>query len=139
MQTFRVKNGIDLLHLPRIQRMLEKRGQRAVLRLLTPAEQTLFAQRSGHEQIRFLGGRFALKEAVGKALGTGLCGKNRPDFQQIEILPDAMGALEVRLAGQASLCYERLNGFALSVSLSHEKDYCVALCTLLCFGGQDET
>ncbi|MES4786357.1 MAG: holo-[acyl-carrier-protein] synthase, partial [Nitrospiraceae bacterium] len=61
--------GLDLVKISRIQAMIERWQDRFLLRLYTDAERELSAKRT--PPYAFLAGRFAAKEAVLKALGTG--------------------------------------------------------------------
>lgn len=91
--------GMDLLDIPRVETLWARGRQgRFVERLLTANERKLLQFRQ-KRQIEFIAGRFAAKEAVGKALG---CGIGRViGFQDIEILPDAAGKPECRLSESA--------------------------------------
>ncbi len=61
--------GIDVLELERIERVYRKYGQHFVERLLLPAERLQFERTA--RPVRFLAMRFAAKEAIVKAMGTG--------------------------------------------------------------------
>ena len=64
--------GTDLVLVSRIEAALGRQGERFARRILTPDE---FARFADHGQpARFLAKRFAAKEAIMKALGTGLAG-----------------------------------------------------------------
>ncbi len=64
--------GIDVIQPHRVQRLLEKYGERFVRRVLTPQEQAGYARRRNSTQaVLFLANRFAAKEAFSKAMGTG--------------------------------------------------------------------
>ena len=81
--------GMDMLEIRRMNKIMEgKAAQRFLERILTLAERNLAATRKGRFS-EFIAGRFAAKEAVVKALGCGI-GKS-VGFQDIEVLPDALG------------------------------------------------
>ena len=80
--------GIDATELERVAKIIERRPH-FVERILTPAEQTLFASHSSHRQVEFLAGRYACKEAFSKAWDTGI---GKVSFQDLEILRDKSGA-----------------------------------------------
>ena len=80
--------GVDATELERVAKIIERRPH-FVERILTPAEQTLFASHSPHRQVEFLAGRYACKEAFSKAWGTGI---GKVSFQDLEILRDDNGA-----------------------------------------------
>lgn len=80
--------GIDLVDLDHMLDVLNNQP-RIYKRILTEAEIVLYNQRSDKGKIEFLAGRFAAKEAFGKAMGTGI-GKV-VNFQSISILNDEKG------------------------------------------------
>lgn len=61
--------GTDLVKLERMEKVYERHGERLVHHLLLPQELVLF--RDNKRPVRFLAMRFAAKEAIVKALGTG--------------------------------------------------------------------
>ncbi|MCD1258721.1 holo-ACP synthase [Paenibacillus athensensis] len=91
--------GTDLVEIARMQAIVEhSTGERFLQRVLTPAERELAAARKGR-LAEFAAGRFAAKEAIVKAIGCGI-GK-QVGFQDMEILPDALGKPECRLSDGA--------------------------------------
>lgn len=115
--------GTDIIDIERVQAVLERQGQRFVERILTAAEQAEYRRRG--EPVKFLANRFAGKEAVAKALGTGIAAG--VTFQQIEILPDERGAPVVSLTAEAA----RLARAAeVWLSLSDERRSVVAFAVL---------
>ncbi|MGG1552874.1 holo-ACP synthase [Paenibacillus ferrarius] len=111
--------GMDLVEIARLARMLEgTSGERFLERILTPAERELAAQRRGR-LAEFAAGRFAAKEAVVKAIGCGI-GK-QIGFQDIEVLPDALGKPVVTVTPEAM---QRAGlaaggGYRLHISITH--------------------
>jgi holo-[acyl-carrier protein] synthase len=80
---------MDMLEISRIARILDKpAADRFLRRVLTPAEQELAARKQGR-LAEYVAGRFAAKEAIAKALGSGI-GKC-VSFQDIEVLSDQQG------------------------------------------------
>jgi len=114
--------GTDIVNIGRIERVLEKQGSRFVCRVLTEAERDVYRKRG--ESIKFLANRFAGKEAIAKALGTGIAGG--VTFQSIEILPDERGTPRASLSGVAREIQESLGAKYVHISLSDETDYVVA-------------
>lgn len=119
--------GTDLLDSRRIEAALMRHGQRFIARILTPNEQQIFQQRNG--SINFLAKQFAAKEALAKALGTGIA--KGVGFQQIEILRDEKGAPVVHLFGAAQTGLEALNARQALVSLSDESHLILAFAALV--------
>lgn len=115
--------GTDIVDIERIQAVLERQGERFVQRILTPAEQAEYQRRGA--PVKFLANRFAGKEAVAKALGTGIA--DGVTFQQIEILPGKRGAPEVQLSGRAA---EIGQSDQLLLSLTDERRSVVAFAVL---------
>jgi len=110
--------GVDLIETERIARALERWGDRFLQYVYTPAE--LDHCRS---HIPELAARFAAKEAVSKALGTGLRGVQ---WREMEVLSDARGKPLVRLHGGARKRAEKLGLDEFAISLSHSRRYAVA-------------
>jgi holo-[acyl-carrier protein] synthase len=115
--------GTDIVYIPRIEAAIARFGDRFLQRVYTPAEQvdcrcnlpTLAA-------INKLAGRWAAKEAVVKALGTGWGGVGYTD---VEICRLPSGAPSVQLHGRAmALVGDRKVQWQLS--LSHDRDYAIA-------------
>ena len=109
--------GIDLLEVDRLERALERRPRLAE-RVFTPAE--LEYARARGRPGRHLAARFAAKEAVIKALGTGV----PPGQIQIE----AGEPPAVRLSGRAA---EAAAGRDVSISLTHSRDTAAAVAIAL--------
>lgn len=125
--------GTDIVCIPRIQHALERFGERFIRRVYTSAEQKdCGVQSSGFtdngtvskKAIAQLAGRWAAKEATAKALGTGWQGIRYTD---IEIQRLASGAPAVCLHGAAAAVAARWGECQWQVSISHERDYCVAV------------
>lgn len=114
--------GLDIVELERISAALERHGARFVERYTTEAE------RRGGERLSRLGGLFAAKEAVLKALGTGW-GEGL-GLRQVEVLPDPLGAPRVTLYGAARERAAALGAAAVHVSITHERHYAAAVAIL---------
>ena len=110
--------GVDIIEIDRIQRVLERWGQRFLHRIYTESE---IAYCRGRAQN--LAARFAAKEATMKALGTGLRGVG---WKDIEVVRDRGGAPSIRLYGRALLRGESLGVKELALSISHSREYAVA-------------
>ena len=114
--------GTDILRIDRIEATYKRFGQRFVDRLLLPEEQQLFTM--SKQPVRFLAMRFAAKEAVAKALGTGMGAGI--SFLQITVGRLASGAPVVSLSGRAKIRSEKLEINSWHVSISDEKEFAVA-------------
>ena len=120
--------GVDIVEVRRIEALLSKYGQRFTNRLLSLSEQAIPELVEYSNSIR-LAGRWAAKEAVSKALGSGFKGFG---FYDIEIFNDELGAPQVRLQGGAATRANQVGICSISVSISHEREYAVAMA--LAFG-----
>lgn len=115
--------GIDIIEVARIERSIEKLGQRFLDRIFTVQEQAYCEGRPER-----LAGRFAIKEAVGKAMGIGI-GDVR--WQEIEVLNDERGRPELLLHGDAQLLAESLGFTNWSISMSHSEANAIGLAVAL--------
>jgi len=121
-----VGTGIDIVAVERIARLYERHGERVYRHLLTAAETEVILGLG--QPVTRLAGRFAAKEAVLKALGTGWA--RGIGFTQIEILNDEAGAPHVTLSGRAAERCTELGGRIWHLSISHERDTAVAMAIL---------
>ncbi len=115
--------GVDLVEIPRVERILERYGERFLERVFTPSE-VAYARRRPHE----LAARFAAKEAVAKALGVGMrmMARDGIGWREAEIVGDGRGKPLVRLYGRAAERAEKLGLTEWAVSLSHTDQHAVA-------------
>lgn len=119
----KLSTGVDLVELDRIRRVVDRHGERFLARVYTPRELDLYRAR-----LPELAARFAAKEAVSKALGTGLRHISRRGIglQEVEVLPDPHGKPEVYLLGRALALAKEQGLHQWAISLSHGRDYAVA-------------
>ena len=118
--------GTDILEIARIEQTLGRLGDKFVKRILTDAEQVEYS--ASNNGVRFLAKRFASKEAVAKALGTGI-GRG-VSWQDIQIDHDPAGAPLVTLTGGADSVARSRGGKEMLLSLSDEQHYVVAFAAL---------
>jgi holo-[acyl-carrier protein] synthase len=118
--------GTDLVKVARIQQSEQRFGERFVARILTPNELAIYQAK--RRDSYYLAKRFAAKEALVKALGTGI-GKDA-NWQDIEVVNDQRGAPSLRLSGVAALTAERLGVKSTHLSLSDEEDHALAFVVL---------
>ena len=114
--------GLDLVKIARIQALAERWQDRFLHRIYTEAECRACLQRAS--PYASLAGRFAAKEAILKALGTGL--SEGLSWRDIQILNDARGRPVVSLQGKADVLVRSAGVTHIHVSLSHDSDYAVA-------------
>jgi holo-[acyl-carrier protein] synthase len=117
-----IKIGTDICSVTRIQSAYEKYGQRFLDRILTPDEMAYVVSHPVHLPGR-LAGRFAVKEAASKVLGTGWHGVG---WKEIEVVKHRSGAPSLRLHGRASALAAKLGLTNWEVTLSHEREFATA-------------
>ncbi len=114
-----LRTGVDLIEIARIEEVVSRHGKHYLERIFTPAE----LERSG-KRPESLAGRFAAKEAVAKALGSGI---GDISWQEIEILGDEQNAPTLVLHGAAQQIARELGLTTWSLSLSHSLSQAIAL------------
>ncbi|TXH69153.1 MAG: holo-ACP synthase [Thiothrix sp.] len=119
--------GTDIVEIERIKRLLDRQSERFIERILHPQELNKF-QTINHKAA-WLAKRFATKEAVSKALGTGI-GKDA-SFFEIETSHSELGKPQIHLHGTALAMAERLGVKEIQASLADEREYAVAFVILI--------
>ena len=119
--------GTDILDQARVERTWQRFGERFARRLLLDEELALFT-RAKHP-VRFLAMRFAAKEAVVKALGTGFA--NGIWVRDVGMLPNALGQPQVVYSARGRALCDRLGVGEGHLTLSDEAGLIVAVAVLL--------
>lgn len=119
--------GIDVLRADRVQKAYERYGERFVERLLMPEERAQFARTRRPE--RFLAMRFAAKEAIVKAMGTGF--SNGVWIRDVGCVQDRLGKPEVVYSPRGEEVRRRLGIGDGHVTLTDEAGLVVAVAVLL--------
>lgn len=119
--------GIDVLRAERIDGVLERRGERFIERLLMPEERAQF-ERTQRPQ-RFLAMRFAAKEAIVKAMGTGFA--HGVWIRDVGIVQNRFGKPEVVYSERGEQVRRALGIGAGHVTLTDEAGLVVAVAVLL--------
>lgn len=114
-----VEVGIDIIEIDRIQAVLERFGDRFLRRIYTERERERYGRRPAE-----LAARFAAKEAVMKALGTGIRGVR---WRDIEVLPNRRGKPIIILHETAARRAEQLGFTHLAISLTHSRTQAMAV------------
>ena len=110
--------GVDIIEIARVKDVAERHGERFLNRIYTPGEVAYCRGRAPQ-----LASRFAAKEAVMKALGTGTTGVG---WRDIEVVRGRGGPPTIRLHGRALRRAEMMGIDNLAVSLSHSREFAVA-------------
>lgn len=115
--------GVDMIEIDRIARAEARHGARFRQRFFT--EQELAYCQGRYER---LAGRFAAKEAVAKALGTGI---GDVSWKDIEVVCDAQGGPHLLLHNEAAALAASLGLKEWSISLAHTRSHAIALAVAL--------
>ena len=118
-----LRHGVDIVEVKRITQMFQEHGDAFWERCFTPAERE-YCEQSKKRCFEHAAARFAAKEAVTKALGTGLAGGL--SWTEVEIVRDGHGAPGVTLSGRAGHAAKALGIRRWALSLSHTENYAVA-------------
>ncbi len=119
--------GVDVLETRRIARTLEKFGSRFLDRLLMPEEQAQLA--SARRRERFVAMRFAAKEAIVKAMGTGF--SHGIWIRDVGVVQNAWGKPEVVFSARGDEMRRRLGIGEGHVTLTDESGLVVAVAVLM--------
>lgn len=114
--------GTDIVNVSRIEKSLKKFGESFSKRILHDNELQVFKQRK--TATHYLAKRFAAKEALAKALGTGIA--KGISFEEIEVINNDDGKPELILHGKALEIATQLGVENMFISLSDEKKYAIA-------------
>jgi len=119
--------GTDLVHIPRMEALLEKHGDKFAQRILSDNEFDTFQTAS--KPASFLAKRFAAKEAAAKALGIGF--RDGLSLRHISVINDDKGKPELHFTEVGLALLTEFNIGRTMLSLSDEHEYAVAFVTLL--------
>jgi holo-[acyl-carrier protein] synthase len=114
-----LRTGIDLIEICRLEELDPSIRQRFLERVFTPLELQQAA-----DSLAGLAGRFAAKEAVAKALGTGI---GPVSWQEIEITRGAEGQPLLHLSGRALQIAQQLGLETWSISITHNRTTAAAV------------
>jgi holo-[acyl-carrier protein] synthase len=120
--------GIDIVECARIDKMIEKHGDHFLERVYTPREIAYCSHRKAAKSQHFAG-RWAAKEAVLKALGTGW--SQGIQWVDIEVVNQAGGKPDIELTGEAARIAQQQGIETMLISISHCKAYATAYATAL--------
>lgn len=112
--------GCDIIEIERIARAIKSES---FIRRVFTAEEADYCQRRGQQAAASFAARFAAKEAVLKALGTGL---REGSLQEIAVDNDGLGKPLVQLSGHFAMLAKQLGVKNIQISLSHSRDFAVA-------------
>ncbi len=114
--------GIDVVEVARIASAIERHGVPFLTKLFTPAERAYCAGQKN--PALHYAARFAAKEAVSKALGTGI--GSQAGWLDLEITRDPSGAPKLVLQGNAADFAQQNAITEIQISLTHAREYAAA-------------
>ncbi|MEK6255965.1 MAG: holo-ACP synthase [Chloroflexota bacterium] len=114
-----LSTGVDLIEVDRIRGAIERQGVRFLKRIYTTKELALCG-----DNMPSLAGRFAAKEAVSKALGTGI---GDVEWTDIEVLRGLNKEPVLHLHGAAIKVAKKKKFKQWSISISHTHEHAIAL------------
>lgn len=118
--------GTDIVRVARMQKNIERYGEKFAERILTVAELAEF--RNEARPAHFLAKRFAAKEAAAKAMGTGF--RDGLMLHHIGVTHDRAGKPQLAFSDQAAAFVQDNHITSVHVSLADEEDHAVAFVTL---------
>src|ERR1039458_5378248 len=110
-----VGSGIDLVEIGRVQRSIDRYGQRFLDRVYTAAEQAYCLRK--RKSAESFAARFAAKEAGAKALGTGI--SHGVNWLEIEVARESGGRPTLQFHGRAAEFAARLGAARATLSMTH--------------------
>lgn len=116
---FRITSGIDVIEIERIDRAVDRWGDRFLHRVFTETEVLHCRGRA-----QSLAGRFAAKEAASKALGVGIRGLS---WKDIEVVRGPRGKPVMHLHGKAARIAELQGLTSFEVSITHSRSDAIAV------------
>lgn len=116
--------GMDIVEISRVRKAVEKEA--FIRRVFTEAEAD-YCRSRGVGMAASFAGRFAAKEALLKALGTGL---REGKLTELEILNDELGCPRLRLSGRFKEMADERGAQKYWVSITHSLEYAAAQCIL---------
>lgn len=124
----KIKNGIDLVMVSRIERAYERQGEAFLKKVFTDYERAYAIRKNGSIRWESLAAFFAAKEAISKAFGSGFA--EGVHLLEIEIRHDASGAPFYELSGATLETFIQLGFSETTLSISHDAQFAVASCIL---------
>ena len=113
--------GVDIVNVSRIDRILSDNRQQFYNKIFTIGEIN-YIEDKGHKSTT-VAGLFAAKEAVSKALGTGI---GTLGWKDIEILHEVKGRPYINFTQRGQKIIEKLSIGEIQISISHEIEYAIA-------------
>ena len=126
--------GCDVVEVARVKEVIHRHGEKFAERILTENEWPLYEKRkalSADHAMAFIASRWAAKEAVSKALGSGF--RSGITLKDVEIIHDELGCPKVNLYGKAlarAFYVSQNQNFNMHLTLSNEQEYVNAVAVM---------
>lgn len=120
--------GVDMVEIERVKESIDKYGDSFIRKVFTPDEIGYCEKRKAGKYESYAA-RFAAKEAVSKALGTGFTHGVSPTV--IEMVTEEGGKPRVILHGAAMERYLLIGGVSMDISVTHSREYATAFAVIL--------
>ncbi|HRW04279.1 MAG TPA: holo-ACP synthase [Caldilineaceae bacterium] len=121
-----MRTGVDLIEIKRVQQAIERHGERFLRRVYTSGE-----LHDCRDKVESLAARFAAKEAVAKALGTGIW-RHGIEWTDIEVRRHVESGAPTLHLHRAAADHSRVLQLAeWSISLSHDRERAIAFVVAL--------
>ena len=121
-----IGTGVDIVEIPRFRNVMERQKERFILRVFTPAEQEFCNYH--RDPVPHYAARFAAKEALFKALGTGWA--KGVTWLDAEVLRERPDAPVLKLHGEAHKLSISMGAQKAHLSLSHTEQWAIAMVIL---------
>lgn len=125
--------GTDIVNVTRIRKLIDKYGSHFIDKVLTADEKNQYENLIDSKKISYMAKRFAAKESVAKALGTGIT-KNCT-LHDIKIDNDYLGKPIVYLSSKTEKRILETSLYNIFLSISDEKAFVIAYCIIVKFTG----
>ncbi len=114
--------GIDVVEVDRIEGAIERQGAVFVEKIFTEKERA-YCERQRRPAMHYAA-RFAAKEAIAKALGTGIC--KDLGWLDIEVMREKNGAPKAKFTERVEKHFQKIGISRIQISLTHARDYAAA-------------
>lgn len=128
--------GVDMVEIQRIKDSIDRYGDTFIQKVFTPGEINYCESRK-NGKFESYAARFAAKEAVSKALGTGFA--RGVSLKGIELTTTGGGKPEVILHGSTKERFLLMGGASMDISLTHSRHYATAFAVILTMDKEMET
>lgn len=121
--------GVDMVEIKRIKESVDRFENSFVEKIFT-IEEINYCEDKKKNKYQSYAARFAVKEAVSKALGTGFA--KGVTLKDIEVTVSDVGKPYVILHGIARELFINMSGISIDISLTHTAEYATAFAVILC-------